>query len=124
MLPPRVKAAMNLRQFGIRDARIYLSRDDRRVSQQPLNMTNVGPVLEQVRRKGMPYHVRRGTSEPSAQRGVAKYSCYGLRLKVSMLRRANEFGFRHELLGSQLRLSEGQIYAKVRGSLVSVNGST
>jgi len=33
MLSPRVKAAMDFRQFGIRYERIYLSRGERRVSQ-------------------------------------------------------------------------------------------
>jgi hypothetical protein len=62
MLPPWVKAAMDLRQFGVRDARIYLSRDERCVSQQALNVTNVCPLLEQMGREGVSNHMRCGTS--------------------------------------------------------------
>src|ERR1700675_3448384 len=64
MLAPWMKTAMDLRQFGIRNARIHLSRDKRRVPQQALDMTYVGAFLKKMSRKRMPDHVRRNPSQP------------------------------------------------------------
>jgi hypothetical protein len=46
---PRVRVRVHPLYLPDRDVRINLGRDDRRVTEQPLNYPNIGAVLEHVR---------------------------------------------------------------------------